>query len=91
MYNSATIIGSIREIVRGEKDTTVVIEDTSTEKPKLVPVSCWGGSDKLRPILATLEEGQLVSITGYNSGNKSSQGRWFSEFKASFIKVMSPC
>ena len=87
MHNEATVLGYVADIITDDKATLLVIEDRTGDKVRSSVARCW--SDKSKAAASEIKVGSLVKVSGYISSNKSTQGRWFSEFSASFIKVLS--
>lgn len=86
MLNQGTLIGYVADVIREEKATLVVVEDRSGEKVRSSVARCW--NDKTKAMAQDIAPGSLIKIDGYVSSNRSSQGRWFTDFNASFIKTL---
>lgn len=87
MHNAATVIGYLTERYVDDRGTVfLVIEDRSKEKPSSTAVRCW--NDKTKTAAGDIKEGSLVKVDGYVRSNKSSQGRWFTDFEAGFVRSL---
>ncbi|MDQ3023234.1 MAG: hypothetical protein M3R04_02435 [bacterium] len=87
MHSAGTVIGYVAEVIVEEKATLVVIEDRTGEKVRSTVARAR--NEKTKAQAAELKPGSLIKVEGYISSNRSTQGRWFTEFAPSFIKVLS--
>jgi len=88
MYNRATIIGTVRQVITEDRATYVIVDDKSNPQyPVTVAVRCW--SAKTKEAAGGLAQGQLVSVEGTIKSRQGKEGgRFFTDFEALFVKAI---
>lgn len=87
MHSGAMVIGYVSDVIVDEKTVTLIVEDRTGEKVRSTACRCW--SEKAKGQAMEIKPGSLVKVDGYIGSNRSTQGKWFTDFSPTYIKVIS--